>query len=420
MTEIKAFIYGQEIGTLIHHDNKIYFEYSDDFKSSGLEISPIKLHTSKTTKAHINQDNMYLYKGIAGVFFDSLPDKHGMSFINRYFERQNLKSTEVTLLHKLAFIGNRGMGAIEYQPKEHEDTRYEDIESVLNAKEAYEEMKKNIKDKESSIESLMSILDSVSPVGGGRPKMLVLYNKETNSYKLNEQVLVPGYKRIIIKFDEAYYQDESIGFTKLEYVFMQMAKDAGINTANFSLIEENGMHHFLLDRFDRDEKDNKIHMCTASGLMHIDISVAQGASYENLFTLTQMLCKSQEDIIELYKRMIFNVLVSNFDDHTKNFTYLMDKKGKWSISPAYDITYSKGMATQHLTTIGGKSKDFNISDLLRIAKTQSIKESRALEIIKRSIEVVKTFETRAHEINLDEDTIKTCIHDIESQIVNII
>ena len=415
MTEIEAYIYGHKIGTLIHHNGTIYFEYDETFKSLGFEISPIKLHTQKTIKAYTNQDNIPLYGGLAGVFFDSLPDKHGMAFIDRYFERQDLKPHQITLLHKLAFIGDRGMGAIEYRPKEHEDN-ITDTTCILNAKEAYEEMKKNISNKESSITDLMNILDSVSPVGGGRPKMLVLYNEVNNTIKLNTQNLPKNYKRAIIKFDEVYYENESIGLTKLEYIFMQMAKEVGIHTANFKLIEENGMHHLVVERFDRDEEDNKLHICTASGLMHIDISIAQIASYENLFILTRKLSNSQEDIEELFKRMVFNVLALNYDDHTKNFSFVMNKKGIWSLSPAYDITYSKGMATQHLTTIAGKSKDFKIDDLLKIAKLHSIKNSKALEIINKTIEIIQTFENRAKEINIDENTIKECMKNIKYQI----
>ena len=416
MIEIEAYIYGHKIGTLIHHNDTIYFEYDEAFKSLGLEISPIKLHTQKTIKAYTNKDNISTYKGLAGVFFDSLPDKHGMAFIDRYFERQDLKFNQITLLHKLAFIGDRGMGAIEYKPKEHENIINEDIDNILNIKEVYEEMKKNIKDKEASIDSLMNIIDSVSPIGGGRPKMLILYNETKNTIKLNKQKLEKGYQRAIIKFDEVYYENESIGLTKLEYVFMQMAKDSGITTANFKLIEDNGMHHLIVERFDRDEEDNKLHMCTASGLMHIDISTAQVASYENLFTLTRKLSNSQEDIEELFKRMVFNILAFNYDDHTKNFAYIMNKRGKWNISPAYDITYSKGMATKHLTTVGGKSKAFMMEDLLKIVKLHSIKSSKALEIINKSIQVIQTFEDRARDVNIEESTILECKENIEYQI----
>jgi len=143
MDEINAYIYGKKIGTMIEHNGTIYFEYDKVFKLEGLEISPIKLLTTKTRNAYTNRDQIALYHGMAGVFFDSLPDKHGMPFIDRYFEKQGVKPFEVTLLHKLAFIGDRGMGAIEYYPKEDENVATSN--SAINAKDIYEEMKMTIK-----------------------------------------------------------------------------------------------------------------------------------------------------------------------------------------------------------------------------------------------------------------------------------
>lgn len=181
MTEINAYIYEQKIGTFLEHQGRVYFEYDKTFILKGLEISPIKLPLSKET--YTNKEHISLYQGMAGVFFDSLPDKHGMVFIDRYFEREGLKAHEVTLLHKLAFIGDRGMGAIEYLPKEHDESSLK--ANVINAKDVYEEMKKRINDKDSSIADFMNILDSVSPVGGGRPKMLVQYKDKEKKIKVN-------------------------------------------------------------------------------------------------------------------------------------------------------------------------------------------------------------------------------------------
>lgn len=414
MEEINAYIYGKRIGTMIEHQGVIYFEYDKKFKLEGLEISPIKLHTSKTKDAYTNPDHINLYKGIAGVFFDSLPDKHGMPFIDRYFEKQGLKPFEVTLLHKLAFIGDRGMGAIEYVPKEDDTAVTSDI--AINAKEAYEEMKQGIQSDDSSIESLMNIRQSVSPIGGGRPKMLVQYNYDTKEIRLNKKELHQGYIRAIIKFDEIYEGVGSIGLTKLEYIFMFMAKEVGINTSEFQLINEGDANHLLVKRFDRDDNDEKIHMCTAAGLMHLDISILKSTSYEYLFMLTRNICKSQENIEELFKRMILNILCLNFDDHAKNFAYLMDKNGKWSLSPAYDITYSKGLMKSHTTTVCGKDSNITRNDVLKIAKAQGIKTTSAVKIIDSCIEVVKTFEQRAKELGLDIDTVESCKSDINNQI----
>ena len=414
MEEINAYIYGKKIGTMIEYDGTVYFEYDKKFKLEGLEISPMKLHTAKTKNAYTNTNQKTLYHGTPGVFFDSLPDKHGMPFIDRYFEKQGLKPFEVTLLHKLAFIGDRGMGAIEYMLKEEDSTVTSDIS--INAKEAYEEMKHGLESEDSSIETLMNICESVSPVGGARPKMLVQYNYDTREIRLNKKVLHNGYTRAIIKFDEIYKGVGSIGLTKLEYIFMTMAKEIGINTAKFELITEGKANHLLLKRFDRDEHDGKIHMCTASGLMHIDISILKATSYEYLFMLTRNVCKSQENIEELFKRMILNILAFNFDDHAKNFAYLMDRNGKWSLSPAYDITYSKGVMKSHTTTVAGKDLNITRSDVLQIAKNQSIKSIVAAKIIDDCIEVAKTFEKISRDIKLDVDTLQECKRDIDSQI----
>lgn len=414
MKEIDAYIYNNKIGTMIDDGGTIYFEYAKEFKEGNLEISPIKMPMDKFNTPRTNSDYTSLYHGVYGVFFDSLPDKHGMPFIDRYFEKQGKKPFEVSLLDKLSFIGDRGMGAIEYVPQEDDTASASDL--AINAKEAYEELKQNIQREDSSIQSLMNTRDSVSPVGGGRPKMLVQYNYDTKEIRLNKKELYAGHKRAIIKFDEIYDYVGSIGLTRLEYIFMTMAKEIGINTADFQLIAEGEAKHLLVKRFDRNKDDEKIHMCTASGLMHIDISIAQVTSYEHLFILTRRVCKSQEAIEELYKRMILNILAFNFDDHAKNFAYLMDKQGNWNISPAYDITYSKGEAKQHITTISGKALDINREDVLKIAKAQTIKITLAEKIIDDCIEVVKTFKQKAEMLNLDSEEIDKCLKDIDSQI----
>lgn len=416
LTEIDAYIYGHKIGTLIWHEGTIYFEYDKTFKALELEISPLKLDTKKTTGLYTNQESKYLYGGMPGVFFDSLPDKYGMAFIDRYFERQGLRLSEITLLHKLAFIGDRGMGAIEYRPQEHEESS--DIESVLEAKDAYEDMKKFLDSKDAvvPISKLMTIIDSVSPVGGGRPKMLVLYNPSTNTIKFNNKKLDNGDKRALIKFDEVYYEKESLDFTKLEYVYMQMAKECGIETPPFTLYQEDGQSHLIVERFDRDKNDNKIHMCTASGLMHKDISVPKIMSYEELFLFTSKICSNQSTLEQLFRRMIFNALSINYDDHAKNFAFIMDQTGNWALSPAYDITFSKGLAQEHITTIGGKGKSFILDDFLSVATKHLIKEATALKIIKEIATMLHQFEVRAKEININTELIEECTQDIQEQL----
>ena len=416
LNEIDAYIHGQKIGTLIEHEGTIFFEYDKNFQTSGLEISPLKLNTKTTTGLYTNRDNTYLYGGMPGVFFDSLPDKYGMAFIDRYFESRGLRLSQISLLYKLAFIGDRGMGAIEYRPREHEES--DDIQSALSAKDAYENMKKILDGKEAScsIASLMNIIDSVSPIGGGRPKMLIAYNAKNNTIQFNTRKLDAGYKRALIKFDEIYYAHESMDFTKLEYVYMQMAKECGIKTPPFTLYEEEGQFHLVVERFDRDENDHKIHMCTAAGLMHKDISVPKTMSYEELFLFATKMCKNQATVEQLFKRMVFNALSVNYDDHAKNFSFIMNEQGEWDLSPAYDITYSKGLAQEHITTINGKGKAFVLDDFLLIAQNNLIKKSTALKIIEQVVETLRHFEQRAKEVEINSKLIEECKEDIDEQL----
>lgn len=413
MTEIDAYIYDKKIGTMIDDGSTIWFEYDNEFRKYKLEISPIRMPL-RLTSAFTNESYPRLYHGIQGVFFDSLPDKHGMPFIDRYFERQGKRAYEVGLLDKLSFIGDRGMGAIEYRPQKEDAEHTQDVS--INAKEAYEQFKEDLRKEDPTIESIMNIRDSVSPVGGGRPKMLVQYNIQNNEIRLNKKKLHPNHERAIIKFDDLYEEMGSDGATRLEYLCMFLARKAGINTAQFHLMEDGEARHLLLRRFDRDKQDRKVHMCTASGLMNVDISIPQVISYEQLFMLTRSVCKSQKDVEEMYRRMIFNILILNFDDHAKNFAYLMHRDGNWEISPAYDITYSKGLAKQHTTTVAGNALRIKRHEVLEIAKRQTIKEAKAKMIIEDCVKAVADFKELAYELGLDEAEIEMCWADIVSQI----
>lgn len=419
LLEVEAFIYGIKIGTMLMYLDRIYFEYDKKFLSTGIEISPLKLHTAHIDIPYTNKESVDLYQGMPGVFFDSLPDKHGMPFIYRYFEQKGFSLSEVTLLHKLTFIADRGLGAIEYKPKEQEKTI--EIDQIISAKSLHEGMKKVLEKNQQvySIDMLMNIIDSASPVGGARPKMLISYNKETKEIKYNNPVLEKGYKRAIIKFDEVYpdanLKERSIDLTKLEYIYMSMAKECGIHTALTHLHEEHSQYHLVIERFDRDAEDNKIHVCSASGLMHKDISVSNILSYEELFAFTNRICHKQSEVKELYRRMIFNALSFNVDDHAKNFEFMMNREGEWYLSPAFDITYSKGVVSAHMSSINGKNKDFEIEDLLKIAEKNLISKKVALSIIETVSQKLLEFGERAKDLNIDAHTISECEENIKRQ-----
>jgi serine/threonine-protein kinase HipA len=419
--EVDAYLYEHKIGTMLMHMGRVYFEYDSTFKSLGLEISPLKLNTKKTTGAYTNPDSSDYYHGMSGVFFQSLPDKHGMPFIDRYFERQGVASDKVTLLQKLTFIADRGMGAIEYAPKEHEDTMEASI--ALCAKELREEMRLVLEDeyKNTTIRDFINIVNNASPIGGARPKLLITYNKQTGEIKSNSGALHNGFVRSILKFDELYPNaqgiNESIELTKLEHLHMSLAKECGITIPTMILIEENGEHHLIFERYDRDKNDKKTHVCSAAGLMHKDIRVAQVMSYEELLKLTNVICKSQSDVEEMFGRMVFNALSFNVDDHAKNFEFMMDRAGQWRLAPAYDITYSKGVVKEHLTTINGKSSNFSIDDFLVVAQKNLIPQKKAQHIIEATTTVLSTYKKRALEADISTHEATKIDDEIRSQLM---
>lgn len=421
--EVDAYLYGHKIGSMIMHMGRIYFEYDTAFTSLGLEISPLKLNTKKITGAYTNPDSPDYYYGMCGVFFQSLPDKHGMPFIDRYFERQGVVSDKVTLLQKLTFIADRGMGAIEYAPKEHEEIM--EVAIALSAKELRDEMRLVLENdvKNTTIRDFMNIVNNASPIGGARPKLLIAYNQQTGEIKSNSSTLQDGFVRSILKFDESYPNSESINesieLTKLEYLHMSLAKECGITIPTMNLIEENGECHLIFERYDRDKNDQKIHVCSAAGLMHKDIRIAQVMSYEELLKLTNLITKSQSDVEEMFRRMVFNALSFNVDDHAKNFEFMMDRTGKWRLAPAYDVTYSKGVVKEHLTTINGTSSDFSIDDFLIVAKKNLIQEKKAKEIIKTAVAVLSNYEKRALEVGFSTSEATKIDGEIRAQIMKI-
>ena len=416
VVEIEVYIYGDMVGILLLDNDKIYFNYSSEFIAKNIQISPIKLDINNTSEIYTNNDSK-IYQGMPGIFFDSLPDKFGMSFIDRYFESKGYSVKDITLLDRLSFIGDRGMGAIEYKPKQEKEV-LEQLDEVLIAKDIFENMQNILSNKKNGflVKELMEIIYGASPLGGGRPKLLISFNHDKQEIRTNDKVLHKEFVRSIIKFDETYYKNESIELTKFEYVYMNMAKSCGIDIPKIILHKELGLFHLILKRFDRDKNDNKIHIATASALLHKDIHIPKVLSYEELFLLTNRICKKHSSIEQLFKRMVFNTLSFNVDDHAKNFSFMMDKKGDWDLTPAYDVTYSYGLVKEHMTTINGKGKDFQVQDYLDIAKKNLIKDEKAIKIIQQILSVLDTLENRAKEIGISDANLNECLSNVNPQL----
>lgn len=402
MKELEVFLYNKKLGNLIEVDGIIHFSIETSWDIYNKNVSPLVLKPGKNT-LYSNKENMKR-QGLLGCFFDSLPDKYGMTLMDNYFKTQNIDPNYISLLDRLMFIGDRGIGALEYKPKLNDDIIEEKIISVKYLKD-YSRKILNEEMEDIGPTTISNIVDTASPIGGGRPKIMVLYNYSTKEIMYNVENKPKNFKRSILKFDEEIY-GKSKGTTKIEYVYMNLLKELGVNTPKVSLIEDNNETHFLIDRFDRDEQDNKIHVTTAASLLEKEIFYKNHSSYEELFRLTKILTKNQQEIEELYIRMIFNLLSFNNDDHLKNFSYIMEENGNWKLSPVYDVTYSVGATTrEHLISLNGKNSNFQLNDFLKIAKDNNIKDKTAKNIIKDVISKIEEIIPRISKLGVLEQTI---------------
>lgn len=403
--EVEAFIFGKKIGTILLKDGVVYFEYDKEFQATGLEISPLKLPLS-LNGVYTNSDDRY-FEGLAGVFHDTLPDKFGTKVIERYFESKNIPPHELTIIQKLMFVGDKSIGAITYKPAIHK-TNDSKIDELIELQNFYENAKKIISgDAVEAVDEMLSFMDSAASAGGARAKAIIGYN--ANSKEIISGVkrdLKEGFEHYLIKFDIANDDGSSSDYTKLEYVYMSLAREVGIDVPKVELLAHGNLAHYLIKRFDRVGKE-ALHLHSVAGLTHTNFNIPMHYSYDELLRLTRYLTKSQQAVNEQFQRMVFNIVGRNQDDHAKNFAFIMNKDGAWNLSPAYDITYANGAGytKNHQFSLGGKVNDFTLNDILQLAKKHSIKDSIAKEYLTQSVEVFSKFKNRAKELEVKKQTI---------------
>jgi len=405
--EIHPHIYGQQIGTLLLKEGRVYFEYDEAFRRSGLEISPLMLPLA-STRLYTNEDDMAYYGGLAGVFHDSLPDRFGTKVIERYFESKNIPSHELNIIQKLMFVGRKGMGAITYEPNENllnTHAMQETIEIDAFAKHAQKVIKGDSLDV---VDGVLAFMDSAASAGGARAKAVVGFNPQDASmiYGLRDTLPSP-YEHWLLKFDTHTEQGASSDYTKIEYLYMQMASKVGIDVPPMTLLPHGNLSHFMIKRFDRVDNE-RLHLHSLSGMTHANIHVPKHYSYDNLLRLTRHITGEQRAVEEQYRRMVFNIIARNQDDHAKNFSFMMDKQGEWRISPAYDITYAngKGYTKEHQLSLKGRTSQFERKILLDFAEEQSIATKKANEMIDETIEVLSGFRCMAKALDVDTQTIE--------------
>lgn len=358
--KIEVFGHGKKIGTLaLTNDNKVVFQYDKTWQKDGFSINPFKLPLC---------DDVFIsktphFKGLFGVFGDSLPDSYGELLLERYLKQKGIKVSEINCLDRLAYVGSSGMGFLEYVP----DYNFEKKDDDIDFDKIQIEVNKILDSKE--VDDITTLYALGGSSGGARPKSLIKYNGEDYIAKFSA------------KFDPK-------NIAEIEYRYMEAAKKAHINIPDIKLVETKNNKYFLIKRFDR-TNESKIHMISVAALLEADFR-APSFDYNDLIKLTRVLTNNEADVLEMFRRMVFNVLIDNQDDHAKNFSFLYDVNLKeYRLSPAYDITPGKTYYGEHTTSVNGKGKNITEDDMLQVASKNKMNMNKVKEIIHECREVVK-------------------------------
>ena len=380
---IDVLMFGMELGKLGYDLDKkaAYFQYNPEFLDANkyTNIFPYIFKRIKPVQV-FKQFHSETFKGLPPMIADSLPDLFGNIIFKEWFDAQNKSFKKISPLEQLTYVSNRGMGALEYKPsKEIPKSTTINIEEMVEVLKKVLDLKKETSEKEFSDLALLNIFKIGTSAGGARPKILISQHKETGSIIPGDIEYANHYNHYLVKL---YIEEQENNYNKekIEYIYAKLALDAGIKMMPSKLIENK---HFATLRYDR-QNGEKQHVLTASGLTAWDFKKTDNSTYENLFKLALDLRVPYKDIQELFRRMIFNVVFANIDDHLKNHSFMYNKEeDNWSLAPAYDITYPLNINLNFTNTaralaINNKRNNINLEDVLTIAETYAIKNPKGI------------------------------------------
>lgn len=414
----EVYLWGTRIG-IIHQDvSKAYaaFEYDKDFVNSGIELSPLRMPLSKNIyefPALVGEP----FHGMPGLVADSLPDRFGNAVIEEWLMSLGKSLSGFTAIDRLCYTGKRGMGALEYVPA---STDIKDIDENINVRKMVRFASDVLAGRESvtlkANDNLTysQLVQVGSSAGGARAKALIAWNEETNEVRSGQMQLGHGYDYWLMKFDNVLKNgdhdlEDQPEYTLIEYAYYLMAKAAGITMNECRIYHSEGDCHFMTKRFDR-ENGRKLHMQSLGALAHISYQEPGICGYELAAMYMREIGISYKEIEQFYRRMVFNCLAVNQDDHVKNISFIMDRTGKWMLSPAYDITFSYNPTNKwlraHQMTVNGKTTEITLSDLLEAGTKMGVKERRCKDIISEIGASVSSFATFAEQAGIKEKTLE--------------
>lgn len=406
ITLADIYLWGQHAGTVAWDENyqAASFEFTPEFASGQWDISPLMMPVRQRQIYQFPSLSKDTFVGLPGLLADALPDAFGKALLDKWLA--SLGRTFVNPVERLCYQGKRSMGALEFVPAQdnylEQGTKLEIDSLVEVAREVLDEKKKlDVNVNEDTKEAIANIIRVGTSAGGQRAKAVIAYNENTGEVRSGQIDVPDGFSHWLLKLDGVTNAElgDPQHYGKIEYVYYLMARAAGINMTECRLLEENGRAHFMTRRFDRLSGNEKVHMQTLCGIAHYDYKMLHAYSYEQAFQVMRRLRLPYSQAEEMFRRMVFNVIARNQDDHTKNISFLMDKSGRWSLSPAYDMSWSynpKGVWTStHQMSINGKWDDISRDDLLTLAKNVNIKQADAIiEQVKDGVSKWSTFATQ--------------------------
>ena len=408
-------LWGTVIGyiSMGHGERYARFEYDPAFVDFRIEPAPIQMPLDKGYIYQFTDLHPRSFHGLPGMIADSLPDKYGNKLIDVWLNQTGRKQTEFNAVDRLCYTGARGMGALEFVPViETETTKDKNLEIrdlIDLASMAFADKEtlntKFTPDKEGN--TLLDILSVGTSAGGARAKAVIAYNPETTEVRSGQLELLPKFEHWLIKFDGVAFSGDwgladPSGYGLLEYSYHLMAKACGIDMMESRIFSENGRNHFMTRRFDRDEEGGKKFVQTFAAIEHFDYYESGVYSYEQLLTTMRKLNISQSAIEEQFRRIVFNVVGCNQDDHVKNFGFMMDRQGNWDITPAYDLCHAEGsdFTRFHQLSINNKTSDFILEDLKHLAKFARLPRNREKIVLEQTVDAFSTWPQKAIELDI--------------------
>ena len=411
MTTASVVLWGRDIAAVTWDETRDIgvFQYQPEFVKSGIQVAPLTMQLAEGTFEFPSLAKE-TFKGLPGLLADSLPDKFGNAVIDAWLATQGRDPDSLNPVERLCFIGTRGMGALEFKPTAvGAPTPRQNLQvgqlvklanRILNSRQSLQGEFTGDDDAE----AIQDILRVGTSAGGARAKAILAWNEETGEFRSGQVDLPDGFTQWLMKFDGiSNNKDKEIndpqGYGQIEYAYYLMALEAGIEMNRCRLHNEGGRSHFMTQRFDRTEKNAKLHMQSLGAMQHFDFNQAGAYSYEQAIRAMLKLKLSPKQVQQQFRRATFNVIARNQDDHVKNIAFLMNREGEWSLSPAYDVAYSYNptgeWTSQHQMSINGKRDNFELPDLVALAKAGGIKKRKAEEITSEVSAAVGTWHKQA-------------------------